>query len=157
VKSYFLFIALIFVFALPASKVSAQGDRFKTDSKNQSGKHNPTEHFKKIEAIKASYITRRMDLTPEESQRFWPVYNQYQKELTQILIQKRQNMHQSQEDPEKRLNTDIEYENKLLLLRKKYKNEFLKVLSAEKVSLLMRCEREFKEELIQQLKNRKEK
>lgn len=156
-KSYFLFITLILVFALPATEVRAQGDRFKPDSKNHAVRENPTEHFKKIEAIKASYITRRMDLTPEESQRFWPVYNQYQKELTQILIQKRQNMQQSQDDPEKRLNTDIEYENKLLLLRKKYKNEFLKVLTAEKVSLLIRCEREFKEELIQQLKNRKEK
>jgi Skp family chaperone for outer membrane proteins len=38
----------------------------------------------KIESLKIAYITKRLLLTPEESQKFWPVYNQYEAEKKQI-------------------------------------------------------------------------
>src|SRR5436190_20382368 len=31
-----------------------------------------------IEALKVSYITQKLNLTKEEAQKFWPVYNEYQ-------------------------------------------------------------------------------
>lgn len=135
---------------------NAQGDRLFPDGGHKTKDHKDmTSRFKKIEAIKAGYITQRMDLTTEESQRFWPVYNAYQKEITAVLINKKQNMQQSDGSPESRLDNDLEFEKKLLDIRKIYKDKFLKVLPAEKVTLLTRCEREFKEQLIQQLKHRR--
>ncbi|MGV8878436.1 MAG: hypothetical protein ACOH2A_05340 [Sphingobacteriaceae bacterium] len=135
---------------------NAQGDRLSPDGGHKTKDHKDiTNRFKKIEAIKAGYITQRMDLTPEESQRFWPVYNAYQKEITTVLIKKKQNMQQSNNSPESRLDDDLKFEKELLDIRKLYKDKFLKVLPAEKVTLLTRCEREFKEQLIQQLKYRR--
>ena len=40
----------------------------------------------KIESLKIAYITKRLQLTPEESQKFWPVYNQYEAEKKQIRL-----------------------------------------------------------------------
>ncbi len=34
----------------------------------------------RLQAEKIAYITRELDLSPEEAQVFWPVYNQFQKE-----------------------------------------------------------------------------
>ena len=32
----------------------------------------------KINAQKVAYITRELDLTPQEAQQFWPVYNEFE-------------------------------------------------------------------------------
>ena len=37
--------------------------------------------FERIQAEKIAFITQELDLTPEEAQVFWPVYNQCWKEL----------------------------------------------------------------------------
>tara|TARA_R110002050_G_scaffold30928_3_gene79141 strand:+ start:4691 stop:5143 length:453 start_codon:yes stop_codon:yes gene_type:complete len=41
--------------------------------------------FEKIESFKIQYLTEKLDLSPEMAQKFWPVYNQYQKETREIL------------------------------------------------------------------------
>ena len=41
--------------------------------------------FQKIESYKIQYLTEKLDLSPEMAQKFWPVYNQYQKEMRAIL------------------------------------------------------------------------
>ena len=35
------------------------------------------ERMKEIKAQKTAYITTKLGLTPEEAQRFWPIYNEY--------------------------------------------------------------------------------
>ncbi|MCB0697691.1 MAG: hypothetical protein KDC07_10020, partial [Chitinophagaceae bacterium] len=34
----------------------------------------------RIKALKIAYITEKLDLTSEQAQKFWPVYNRYEKE-----------------------------------------------------------------------------
>src|SRR5258708_33301992 len=36
-----------------------------------------------LEAMKAAFITKRLNLSPEEAQLFWPIYNQYATEIRQ--------------------------------------------------------------------------
>ena len=116
----------------------------------------PGKRIKEIEAIKIGYITRRLSLTPEESQKFWPVYNTYQKELLIINKQKKENRIAQNTNPEKLVDNDFKFDTQILELKKKYRVEFAKILSAEKVKSLYIAEREFREELIKQLKNRKD-
>ena len=46
-----------------------------------SQEHNKERKFKqsreKIEAAKIGYLTNKLDLTSEQAQKFWPVYNEY--------------------------------------------------------------------------------
>ena len=111
---------------------------------------------REIEAIKIGYITRRLELTPEESQKFWPVYNQYQKELSLFNQQKKQARIQNANNPNQLIDDDFSFDTKILEMRKKYRFKFNQVISDEKVKRLYIAERDFREELIKQLRQRRE-
>ena len=38
----------------------------------------------KIEAMKIGFLTQRLNLTPEEAQKFWPVYNRFNDEMERV-------------------------------------------------------------------------
>lgn len=106
-----------------------------------------------IEAVKAEYLTRRLDLSPEEAQRFWPVYRNYQRDMFKI-IQERRKARQEQKKSGEQVD-ELEFEEDLLEVKKKYRKEFSEVLPPQKVNLLYQAEKDFKEELLKQLKDRR--
>ncbi|HTQ64300.1 MAG TPA: hypothetical protein VMI12_05855 [Puia sp.] len=86
----------------------------------------------RLEALKIAYLTKKLDLSTEEAQRFWPIYNQYSEE-----------MRLARQDARKNGQSEIELEENILNIRKKYNNEFGKALSPEKVDTFFRSEKEF--------------
>lgn len=70
-----ILLLLSFVFAFLASGLSAQtggSTKGKTDSvKTASGSE-------RVQALKVAYITKALDLTSAEAEKFWPIYNEYQ-------------------------------------------------------------------------------
>ena len=42
----------------------------------------------RLEALKIAYITNKLNLSPEEAQKFWPIYNQYSLELKVARLKK---------------------------------------------------------------------
>ena len=93
---------------------------------------NPKNEAGRLEAFKIAYLTKKLNLSPEEAQRFWPIYNKYQQELRTARVDNRQ------QQP-----NEIEREEKILNIRKKYNGEFSKALNKEKVNTLYKSEREF--------------
>ncbi|HTE26500.1 hypothetical protein [Flavitalea sp.] len=86
----------------------------------------------KIEALKIAYLTNKLTLSPEEAQRFWPVYNKYMEEIRKTRLDARENKQQ-----------EIVTDEKILGIRKKYNTEFGKALSSEKVNTFFKAEKEF--------------
>jgi len=111
-------------------------------------------HGKQIEAVKVEYLTRRLNLSPEEAQRFWPVFNNYQRELSQVFQQRKRDR-QAQRSGGAPVD-EIKYDAQILEIRKRYKKEFSNVLPEQKVSLLYQAERDFREQLIKQLGERRQ-
>jgi hypothetical protein len=37
-----------------------------------------------IESMKIAYLTKKLDLTPDEAKKFWPVFNQFSEELKNV-------------------------------------------------------------------------
>ena len=111
-------------------------------------------HSEQIETIKIAFITSKVDLNTEEAQKFWPVYNNYQKELMELMKKRWEDRQKTNIDPNDKINADIAYESRMLELKKKYKKLYLKVIPPEKILLLYQAEREFREHLIRQLKDR---
>jgi hypothetical protein len=107
---------------------------------------------KKLMAARNRFITQQLSLTDEESRKFWPMYNKYQQELTAVRILKRLN--NSNANGADQVNKDLEYDSQMLVIKKKYRDEFYKILPPEKVSELYKSESEFKDELIKQLSER---
>jgi len=95
----------------------------------------------KIQALKVAFITQKLHLSPSEAEKFWPVYNQYDNEITQLRATKRDG-------------DVLENEEKLLDIRKKYKPSFEKILGPERLNDLYNAERDFRKVLIQRLKEK---
>lgn|SRR5579871_6365426 len=107
----------------------------------------------RIEQVRESYLGRRLALSTWESERFWPLYRQYQDALTAIRDQRRLNL-KAQPDGQQQIENDLKYQTDLLNVRKYYTAEFLKILPPQKVSEMIKAEKEFQDELIKQLKER---
>jgi hypothetical protein len=107
---------------------------------------------KKLIAARNRFINQQLSLTDDESRKFWPIYNKYQQELTAVRILKRLN--NSNANGADQVNKDLEYDSQMLAIKKKYRDEFYKILPPEKVSELYKSESEFKDELIKQLSER---
>jgi hypothetical protein len=114
----------------------------------------------KIEAEKVAFITKKMDLTPTESQAFWPVYNQYRKELETTRQDKKDLLHDAKKKYETMTDAEIEkaiqesflMEQHELDLKKKYFFEFKKIITSKKIAKLYRAERLWTLQLVQRLK-----
>ena len=100
---------------------------------------------RRIEALKIAYLTKKLNLSPEEAQRFWPVYNNYASELREARAEQRRNKA-----------TEIETEEKILNIRKKYNKEISNALSAEKVNTFFRSEKEFGNYVQKELSERRQ-
>jgi len=99
----------------------------------------------RIEALKVAYLTKKLSLSPEEAQRFWPVYNKYVAEVRKQRI-----------DQHKSNVPQLEREEKLLETRKKYSSEFRKSLGEAKTNSFFQAEKEFGNYLRKELSERRQ-
>ena len=53
-----------------------------------------------MEAMKVAYITKELNLTAEEAQIFWPVYNKYNEVLDELKTEGRELKKSIKKDPE---------------------------------------------------------
>ncbi len=95
----------------------------------------------KIQALKVAFITQKLELTSDEAQKFWPVYNRYDAEIKQTITANKGG-------------DAIDKEEKILNVRKKYRTEFTKVLGQPKSQKFFNAEKEFRGVLMRNLKNR---
>lgn len=93
-----------------------------------------------IEALKVAFISKELDLTPEEAQKFWPIYNQYAKELN--LASKG--------------NDDVlDRDEKVLNIRKRYKDQFSKILGQQRINKMYGAEGRFHQLLIKAMRKQR--
>jgi len=107
----------------------------------QKDKH---EDFEIYKAKRVSYMTEKLQLTPLEAQKFWPLYNEFDQKRGDCHRQRREledqvrDKYDSLTDQDfKRMNTEIVnlYLQEANLV-KKYNDQFLTVLPAKKVILV---------------------
>jgi hypothetical protein len=109
---------------------------------------------KRVEAMRIAFITQRLNLTSEEAQQFWPVFNQFSEKMQQIRGPKMDAPldEMNDTDAEKMILSEFDKEAKELELKKEYYQKLKKVLPVRKVAKLYRAERDFKAELVKYLK-----
>jgi len=116
-----------------------------------------------IEALKASFITQKLNLTRDEAQKFWPVYNEYQDAKEALRKERHEEFKKYKETfdslSEKELTEFVDkqiiYRQRELDIDKKYHAEFKSVLPIKKVAMLYRAEDEFRKEVLKEIQNRK--
>jgi Skp family chaperone for outer membrane proteins len=115
-----------------------------------------------IESMKIGYLTKRLNLSPDEAKSFWPVYNQYQNELqtlrksrkAEVKDAKPDFMEMNDKDVEKLVDNEIVFRQNELDIMKKYHSQLKQVLPIKKVAILYRTEDDFKRELLKRIQER---
>ena len=113
-------------------------------------------HFEKIEAAKVAFITKELNLTPKEAQQFFPVYNQYRKEIHTVFQRKRKEQRNNGERPRPRRG-ELEYDAEVLQIKKQYQKDFSQVVGNDRASRFFEAERAFREKLFKELNERRAK
>ena len=120
----------------------------------------------KIRALKIAFITEKLNLTETEAEKFWPIYNAYDKNTSKIKHEEvykiRQEIRQnfdtlSDAKANELLDRLIEAENNLSNEKIKLASKLRKVISAQKIILLKVAEEEFNRKMLERMKNMRQK
>lgn len=123
----------------------------------------PTDNTKreKIEALRVSYITQRVDFTTQEAQAFWPLYNEMNDKLeaNRQGFKKKYNKDTNynfatDKEAEDYLNAELSMKQKEIEIFKSYYERFRKLLPIKKVAALRRAEDQFRREIIKSIKEK---
>jgi len=124
-----------------------------------------SQRFERIEAEKIAFITRELNLTPGEAQDFFPIYNQYHKEISRLRHEKRnirqgeQHNLRSRQVPKTSFtpgNRDVlAFDAKELEVKKVYRKRFAEVVGPARASRFFEAEEEFRNYLLRELQERR--
>ncbi len=118
-------------------------------------------NHQRIEAMRVSFITSEMQLTPDEAAVFWPIYNEYRDKMRTIrqsgVELDKPVMDLSEDEARAFIEQRLNKEEDLLKLKREYYLRLREVVSARKLILLERAERKFKERLLREMRTRQHK
>ena len=100
------------------------------------------EQRERLELFSIQFITKKLNLTPAEAEKFWPLYNE-QKEASRNLMQT------AKED-------EIAFQESMLMIRKKFKKDLMPILKTEeRVNLALKVDRELLNKMRNEILRRK--
>ena len=123
------------------------------------------EKREKVKALKVAYITEQLELTTEEAQKFWPLYNAFDDKQSEL---RHENMRSildrfkpgnveklSEKDASNSLAQMEKIEEDLFNLKKKFIKDLQGVISAKKIIKLKKAEEDFNRELLKQMREKR--
>ncbi|WP_275316134.1 sensor of ECF-type sigma factor [Tenacibaculum bernardetii] len=146
-------LTLVFVFFLSILSSQAQSKKGSTE---------------KIRTYKIAYLTEKLNLTVAEAQKFWPIYNQYDKKKMVLHREKRFNIKKRilknggienlSEKDSKEILEKFQFINKQEYeLKASFHTKVSKILSFKKILTLQISEHEFNRKLMQKYRGKKNK
>ncbi len=100
------------------------------------------EQRERLELFRIQFITKKLNLSPAEAEKFWPVYHE-QNEASRKLMQEKK------ED-------EIAFHEAMLVIRKKYKKDLTPILkSEERVNQALKVDRELLNKMRNEMMRRK--
>lgn len=123
------------------------------------------ERREKVKALKVAYITEQLELTSEEAQKFWPIYNAFSEKQSVLRNEKMSailNRFQpgnveklSEKEASNSLIQMEKIEEDLFQLRKKFIKDLQGVISAKKIIKLKKAEEDFNRVLLKQMREKR--
>jgi len=115
----------------------------------------------KVETLRIAFIGKRIELSNSESEKFWPVYNEYNDKIKALRKNSRQSYKKApdnitEKEAEDLFQLDIKTKQAEVDLHKVYGEKIKAIIGAKKVVKLHAAEEEWKRELIQSIKEKNE-
>jgi Spy/CpxP family protein refolding chaperone len=113
--------------------------------------------FQKIENAKIALITNRLNLTPEQGQQFWPLYNEFDTKKKDIrkayrkLVNEINTLTTNDDKILANLKETLNLQQKEVDVEREYMTRFLKVINIRQLAELYKTEQMFTNMLIQRL------
>jgi len=120
----------------------------------------------RIKSLKTAFITNALELTSKEAEKFWPIYNNYDKNIHQIRTVKMQQIARkiklaggidnlSEADSEEVLKEFLDIDFNIANEKKKLHKNLTGIISSKKMIKLVRAEQNFNKELLKQFRERR--
>ena len=93
----------------------------------------------RIKALYVAYVTQQLQLTPDEAQRFWPVHTQFETDFKAV----------KNELPE------LIKQQARLDIKKKYQDNFNKIIGTNRCERFFRMDGEFKRKLMERVQKQR--
>jgi hypothetical protein len=113
----------------------------------------------KIDALRATFIAKKVNFTTSESQQFWPLYNEMndREDAARKVFRQKYNKNTNYDfatdkEAEDYLAAELALKQKEFELYKEYFEKFKKFLPVKKVAAVRRAEEDFKKEMIKTIK-----
>ncbi len=127
----------------------------------------PSGHGQKMEyyrSMKIAYFTENLALTPEEAEKFWPVYNRHERDKAELRkdrnIRSREFSERAdqltEEEAEGIIDRHMENQQKELQLDMDFHSELKKILPAKKIMKLYITEVRFREHMLRQIREHRD-
>lgn len=111
----------------------------------------------KIEQQRIAFITSELDLSVEEAQNFWPIYNDYQKRKKELEADRksvRPSDDLTEQEASNLLSQVLEAKKRNVELELEFMDKLERTLPATKRLKLVRSERKFKQSVLSRYKKR---
>jgi len=118
--------------------------------------------MQKIQSARIALITERLELTPDQAERFWPLYREYNVQRRQL----RQEFRDTRQDVDRQNLTDeqskelvkqrMELKQQELNLEKQYSEKMTGVISAQQMLRLRNAEKDFQQMLLRRIQQQRE-
>ncbi len=113
----------------------------------------------KIEALRVSFISKKVELSNNEGEKFWPIYNEYNDKIKAIKKNLRQSIKKAPEvlsdkEAEELYQLDLKSKQAEVDIHKQYSEKLKAVIGAKKMIKLRIAEEEFKREIINSIKDK---
>lgn len=114
--------------------------------------------LQKIEAARIALITERLELTPEQAEKFWPIYREYsdkQREVRKEFQELKQNFDPglaSEEESQKILDQGYQIKERLLELDRTYSQRMQQIVSTRQLMNLRKAEEDFRNMLMKRIR-----
>lgn len=147
-KKIFLFLC---IFTFTAFSINAQLKKGSRD---------------KIKALKVAYLTEQLELTTSEAEKFWPIYNIYDKEQNKLRSKNRAEIKRAikkngdiesitEKEAERLIDLKLENDKKIYESKKVFIAKVKNILPAKKILKLQVAEIDFARKLMRKYKRKR--
>jgi hypothetical protein len=113
----------------------------------------------KVEALRIAFISKRLELSSGESERFWPVYNEYNDKVKAVRRNLKEGYrermgHLGDQEAEELYKLEIQSRQAEADLYRQYSEKLRAVIGVKKLARLHIAEDDFKQEILRTLKEK---
>ena len=148
---------MVVVALLVVGGAMAQEKPFKEEKPMKREKMTKEQRMQRYESMKIAHLTKDWDLSPEQAQSFWPVYNKYadQKKEVRKAMPRKNVDDMTDEEAEAFVEASQEAGRTLAVIDQNMMEEMKGVLSPTQRAKLLKVEKDFHKDVVKRFTKRK--